>query len=287
MTRVLSELLGAKEPMFQRSLSRLESASGHTSNDVRLTAELNQAVRLKLRQLGLDPKDTTGQELYHALAQRLKADDARLCQTLTEKFGAKSDNSVAQVAAALQKVPVPRSVYALKNTVAKRLMKKTVPKHVMKQLGYRSFDSMLKHEQPASLMAAAWVSESASWHKAMSDNYKKLQASDFEIRDLQVLCPDAKRWEALTKSLVETHRHTVLSAKELGAVVLLPTAGSQSPPAATTVTLLLALHAMNEVRAGSTFLKLCQVKPDFGKIVAEIAADEPVLNTGILDQPVP
>ena len=286
MTRVLSELLGAREPMFQRSLARLESASGHTSTDVRLTVELNQSVQSKLHQLGLDAKDTTGEELYHALAERLKADDVRLSKALQEKFGKKSDQPVAQVAEALRGVPVPRSVYALKNTVAKRMLKKTMPKHVMKQLGYRSFDSMLKHEQPAALMAAGWMSESTAWHKAMMDQYKKLKSSDFEIRDLQVVCPDTKRWETLAESLAREHKHTVISAKELGTIVLLPPGISQ-PPAATTVTLLLALHAMNEVRAASTFLKLCQVKPDFGKIVAEIVADDPVLETGILERPVP
>jgi hypothetical protein len=286
MTRVLSELLGAREPMFQRSLAKLESASGHESADVRLSVELTQGVKQKLHQLGLDSKDTTGEELYHALAERLKADDQRLSRTLQKKFGQKSDRPVAQVAEALRGVPIPRSVYALKNAVAKRMLKKTMPKHVMKQLGYRSFDSMLKHEQPAALMAAGWMSESAAWHKAMMDQYKKLKSRDFEIRDLQIVCPDTKRWEALAESLTHEHKHTVISAKELGTIVLMPP-GRVQPPAATTVTLLLALHAMNEVRAASTFLKLCQVKPDFGKIVAEIVADDPVLETGILERPVP
>jgi hypothetical protein len=123
MTRVLSELLGAREPMFQRSLAKLESASGHESTDVRLSVELTQGVKQKLHQLGLDSKDTTGEELYHALAERLKADDQRLSRTLQKKFGQKSDRPVAQVAEALRGVPIPRSVYALKNAVAKRMLK--------------------------------------------------------------------------------------------------------------------------------------------------------------------
>jgi hypothetical protein len=286
MTRVLSELLGAREPSFTRSIQKLEQASGHGSADVRLTAELNQAARTKLRQLGLDPKDTTGEELYHALCERLKADDERLLAALKQKYGAKGDSSVAQVAAALSKVPVARSVYALKNTVAKRLLKKTSPKHVMKQLGYRSFDSMLKHEQPAALFAVAWLTETHAWRKQMLDHYHKLKSSDFEIRTMAILCPDGKRWEKLATSLVGEHKHTVVSSKEFGAIVLLPLPDKQ-PPAATTVTLLLGLHAMNELRAASTFLKLCQVKPAFGEVVQIIVTDEPALGTAMLDQPVP
>lgn len=286
MTRVLSELLGAKEPMFQRGVAKLESASGHNSTDIRLSTEINRGVQRKLQQLGLDSKDTTGEELYHALAERLKADDERLLKALREKFGDEKSGTITQVASALRQVPVPRSVYALKATVAKRVLKKVQPKHVMKQLGYRSFDSMLKHEQPATLLAVAWTIETAVWHKQMLEQYKKLKSNDFEIRTMAILCPDTKRWENLATELVHEKRHTVLPVKELGTVVLLPLP-AQQPPAATTVTLLLALHAMNDVRAASTFLKLCQVKPDFGRIVAELVADEPTLDANILDRPVP
>ena len=279
-------MLGAREPMFQRSLEKLERASGHQSTDVRLSVEINQATRAKLHQLGLDPKDTTGEELYQALAERLKADDTRLLKSLQEKFGTRGDSTVSHVAEALRIVPIPRSIYALKNIVAKRLLKKVAPKHVMKQLGYRSLDSMLKHEQPAAIMAAGWLTEANIWRKQMAEQYKKIKSSDFEIRTMSVICPDSKRWETLTTSLVTNKKHTVISVKELGSVILLPLPAVQ-PPAATTVTLLLALHAMNEIRAASTFLKLCQVKADFGRIVQEIVAEEPLLGTNMLDRPVP
>jgi hypothetical protein len=286
MTRVLSELLGANEPMFHRGVEKLESVSGHNSTDIRLSSEISRGVQHKLRALGLDPKDTTGEELYHALAERLKADDERLLKSLREKFGDDTSGTITHVAAALRQVPMPRSVYALKTAVAKRVLKKVQPKHVMKQLGYRSFDSMLKHEQPATLLAAAWLAETVVWHKQILEQYKKLKSSDFEIRTMTVLCPETKRWSDFAAELVREKRHTVLPVKELGTVVLLPLPTVQ-PPAATTVTLLLALHAMNDVRAASTFLKLCQVKPDFGQIVDKIVAEEPALDTSILDRPVP
>jgi hypothetical protein len=286
MTRVLSELLGAPEPMFHRSLDKLERASGHTSTDIRLTAELTQATTAKLKMLGLDPKDTTGEELYHALSERLKADDKRLLNALQQQYGTSGDGTVSHVAEALRSVPITRSVYALKNTVIKRLLKKATPKQVMKQLAYRSFDSMLKHEQPAAIVAAGWLLESHSWQKQMLEQYRKLKSSDFEIRSLHIICPDTKRWESLTGKLVEQKRHTVVGVKELGSVVLLPLPAKQ-PPAATTVTMLLALHAINDIRAASTFLKLCQVKREFGKLVESVVVDEPTLNAEVLDRPIP
>ena len=284
MTRVLSELLGAKEPTFRSSVNRLEQASGHPSSDIRLTSELQQVTFSKLRQLGLDPHDTTGPELYAALEERLKADDARLVQAL--KTASKSDDVIASVAHALRSVPIPRSCFALKGTVLKTLLKKQPPKRAMKQLGYRSFESMLKHEAVPALYAAAWLVESASWRKSIIDQYKRLQSSDFEVREVAILNPISARWQTLSETVMAQKKHNVVAFKELGAVVLLPLPAEQ-PPAITTATLILALNAMNEIRASSTYLKLCQVKPHFGEVVQTVVLDEPHLSANILDQPVP
>jgi hypothetical protein len=145
---------------------------------------------------------------------------------------------------------------------------------------------MLKHEQPAAIVAAAWMVESQSWQKQMLEQYRKLKSSDFEIRTIGIVCPDTKRWESFAESLVGQNKHTVIGVKELGSLVLLPLPSIQ-PPAATTVTLLLALHAINDIRTASTFLKLCQVKRDFGKLVETIVVDEPSLSADVVDRPIP
>jgi hypothetical protein len=145
---------------------------------------------------------------------------------------------------------------------------------------------MLKHEQVGSLFAAAWLLESLTWRRSFHDGYKRLKATDFETRDIAVLHPVSERWQKLADTLVSARKHTVVALKELGTVVLLPLP-AEVPPAVTTTTLILALHSMNEIRAASTFLKLCQVRADFGTVVQEIVADEPQLSTELLDQPVP
>jgi hypothetical protein len=243
-----------------------------------------QASRRKLQELGLDPSDTTGPELYAVLQQRLKEDDERLMAAL----GASADTqeTTAAVAYALRTAAIPRSCFALKSTVAKALLKKLPPKHTMRELGYRSLESMLKHEQAGSLLAAAWLLETVTWRRTFHEGYKRLKASDFEVRDIAVLSPDSERWQKLADKLVGVHKHTVVALKELGTIVLLPLP-AELPPAATTTTLILALHSMNEIRAASTFLKLCQVKSNFGAVLQEVVADEPQLSADLLDQQVP
>lgn len=284
MTRTLSDILGTEEHLFHQGLRKLEQASGHDSADVRLTADVLQATQRKLRELGLDPRDTTGHELYASLRQRLQQDDERLQAALQE--AANSTDIIAGIAHALHSVEVARGSFALKPTVIKSILKKHAPKQTMRQLGYRSLDSMLKHEQSANLLAAAWLLESTTWRKSLHESYKRLKASDFESRDIAILTPNTERWQKLADKLAQAHHHTVVALKESGAVVLLPLP-AEAPAVVTTATLALALHSMNEIRAASTFLKLCQVKPGFGTIVQEVVADEPQLATELLDQQVP
>ncbi len=271
--------------MFHQRLNRLEAASGHQSTDIRLAAEIERAARAKLRELGLNPQDTTGMELYEALQQRVRDDDARLAGTLRRKYG--DDAALhGSISRALSDLPIPKQVFALKPAVGKRLLKKMPPKQTVKALGYRSFDSLVRREPVLAVIAAAWLLESASWRKSMLDTYKKLTAADFEIRNLAVLAPDTKHWHELAETIVARKKHNIVALKEWGAVVVLPFP-PVTPPAVTLTTLLIALHDMNEVRSCSTFLKLCQVRPDFGALLQAVVTDQPALSAELLDGAVP
>lgn len=265
---------------------RLEAASGHASTDIRLSAEMERAMKVKLRELGLDPHDTTGEELYGALQQKVQADDVLLAATLHAKYG-DGKPVAALVGAALADLPVPKTCFALKTPTGKRLLKNALPKQTMKALGYRSFDSMLRREPFLAIAAAAWLLEPAGWRKAMLDSYKKLTATDFEFRRMAVVAPASPHWQSLADTVVLQKKHNIIGLKEFGAIIILPFPAGAEPPAATMATLLLALHEMNEVRASSTYLRLCQVKPDFGKLVQTAVAGEPALSANVLDGPVP
>lgn len=288
MTRFLSHALGATEPFFRHNLHKLEAANGHPSHDIRFSTEVMQASRVKMQQLGLDPTDTTPEELYHALQQRIAEDDACLNRSLRTR-AATHVSAEAEVVSgmihALQELPDSKRCYALKGSVLKTMIKKQPPKKAMKALGYRSLASFLKHESPVLILAAAWLSEDATWKHKLLNQYQKLMPSDFENRNIALVQPTSKKWRALAESTVAERRHNLLSFKELGAVVFLPLSHA-APTGSTTVSLSLALHEFNEIRATSTFLKLCQVRPDFGVLVKSVVQDEAHLSSEMLDQPV-
>ncbi|MBC7707901.1 hypothetical protein H7Y63_01625 [Polaromonas sp.] len=289
MTRYLSESLQAPEPFFRLHLRQLEQTHGNPAADIKLTNDVHGQLHQKLVMLGLDPKDTTPKELYLALNAKLRADDTRLIKrlrtTAATHVSAEAD-VVAGMAYALQHLPIHKSCYALKPAVFKQLIKAQPPKKVMKQLGYRSIESLLKQEPMAAIMAAATICELPSWQRQLFDRYKKLKPSNFESRTLAVVHPNGKRWQKLAEASVRQQKHNLLAFPELGTIVLLPLP-KDVPAGAVTASLALALHALNEVRSSSTFLKLCQVRPDFGIIVQTVATAEPQLEAHVLDKQVP
>lgn len=284
MTRYLSLALGAEEPVFSQGIQQLERASGLPSADIRFSTDLQQKMRQKIAELGLDPQDTTGPELYSALHERLKADDVRVRTVLGITDQSTPADVLASVHNLLATAEVHKTCFALKLPVAKRLLKKKVPKNVMKKLGYRSVESMLKHEPVAQLFAAAALCESPTWQKAFHDQYVALHPSDFEVRPIQLYLPQSKKWNDLAAAYVPTVKQNLLTFKELGAVVMLPMEGRLE--GLTITMLLLSLHAMNDIRSYSSYIKLQQVKQRFGATVRDTAYTEPSIAAELAGKPV-
>lgn len=279
MTRILSELLGAKHPAFQQGLHQLEKASGRPSEDIRLTTEIMHGMQDRLRIMGMDPRDTTGRELYHGLMQRVREDSA----IFDGMIGVSGDEGLTQsVERYIGKLELPKEVLALRSVAAKRLLRKTPPKKVMKQIGYRSLESMLKHEACSLIFAAAHLVESATWHRTIMASYKKLSSTDFESRRLHVVAPAGAKWERLAAPYVMQAKQNILGVREFGTVVLLPLPKVQIQGAPLAMALL-TLQAVNDISTASTYLKMHQVRPDFGEVVAEISRGEPLTKARILD----
>lgn len=289
MTRFLSASLQAKEPQFGLGLRKLEMANGQPAADIRLSSEIIQALPAKLQQLALDPRNTTPQELYRALQEKVRVDDARLTKYLRTQaahhVSAEAD-VVAGMVHAIKRLPDTRECFALKTSVLKSVLKTTPPRRAIKQLGYRSVDSCLKHEAPLLILASGWLIEGPAWQKRLLDQYKKLQPRDFENRQLIVLQPTSERWTKLAQGIVEQRRHNLVGFREMGALLFLPLPKNVEP-GVVTASLSLALHEVNEISAASTFLKLSQVRTEFSQCVCTVASGEAHLGSQLLDQPVP
>ncbi len=280
MSRLLSELVGADEPLFSISIQQLERASGEQSTDVRLTAEILTKVHQKMRELGLDPKFTNGRELYHALMGLVKLHDSFLAEKLHVKDHGDVQEVLKAIADQAKNLPVPQTVYALKSSTVKKMLKNVPPKKVMKALHYRSIESMLKRESMSELLGGARFLEEAEWHAKLAAQYTKLTPADFENRKIEVIYFDPKKWHGAADEFVRQTRHTVSHLKETGTILLAPLPIDKLP-GITITTLPFVLHYMNEVRTYSAYFKSQQIMPDFGSIVARTITEDPPVHAEI------
>jgi hypothetical protein len=240
----LSELLDEPDILVESAVKKLEHISGWQSTDVRLLAEVDNKVRAKIAELNLDPDDTTGMELYQALLVKLGEHEKNINLSTSELFKR------------ISQAHKNYKVYALKNSVAKELLRHHPPRKLMKMLNYRSVDSMLKRENPGALFAAVANAESLRWQNVFYKDLAKLTPSDFETRDATVVSLEAK-YKNLIQS--DTQRVTLL-----GAVV---TAKSQESKVALAASI---VNEINKLRSESAIIKLRNVEAGFGYNLVEI-----------------
>lgn len=275
MSKLLSELLDAEEPLFSMAIRDLEKASGNPSADVRLTAEIVGQVRLKTQELGLDPDDTTSKELYYALINRIREDNDRITTQLLNLPKGTEDirTLVPPMVKAVKGAKVPMKCWALKRSVAKKMLKKMPPRKMMAHLGYRSIDSMLKHEPFNEMYTALRFSEGPEWLNKYNEMFKGVKPKDFEERNIEIVQMDHDKWVGLTAHFVEKKKHNVTHSKELGVIVVVPMqqATMRGLPLKT---LPLLFHYINEIRLYSAFFKLKSTHPRFGaELVDTLIAD--------------
>jgi hypothetical protein len=286
MTKLLSQLLEAKEPQFHQTIKRLESASGNQCHDIRLSETLIRQTKEKIKELQLDPEDTTNQELYHSLLEKLSSDEALLIKklrTLASSNISAEGNISDGIVFSIENLAKDYKSFGIRNSVVKSWLIKNPPKKIMKILGYRSVASMLKREPIPLLMSASMKVETASWKKTYLENLRKMKSSDFKDKTISVYSPKNERWKDFCSNMLTGNHQTVLINKELAAIVVLPLADNQPPKGLAIATLAIALNDFNAILSTGSYLRLSQVTSDFGHRLEQSIKNEPKLGFSLLD----
>lgn len=274
MAKVLRDLLDAEEPIFSLSLRQLEQASGSHGTDVRLIGEISEKFHAGIASLGLDPKDTTGHELYKALMSKAAADNERVAKLIGGKNPDNIGEMVPLMVHAVENMNINRSCWVLKHSVAKKFLKKMPPQKLMSHLGYRSVDSMLKHEDLDEIYTALRFSEGPEWLNEYNELLETVTPSDFETRDIRIIVMNHKKYVDLATHFVEKKLHNITHTKEMGTIVVVPMHATHMK-GITLKSLPLMFHYINEIRLYSAFFKLKQMGANFGKTVVETLIADP------------
>ncbi len=274
MSKFLSDLLDAEEPIFTQSVKQLEEISGRNGADAKLIGDITAMAHENLRALGLNPAASTGEEVYYALNGRVEQDIARL----TKIIGATDSDDVRHLVPfmidAANKVKFNRKVFVIKREKAKEFLRVMPPKNLMEKLGHATVDEMFSNEDFDEIYTALRFSEGPEWLNTYNELFKTVTPSDYEERDLRILQMDHDKYVDLAAHFVQKKLHNVTHTKEMGIIVVVPM-HARKMRGLVLKTLPLLLHYMNEVKLYSTFFKLKSAKPHFGETVVNTLIADP------------
>ena len=281
MPNFLSDLLDAEEPTFTTAVRQLEDISGKTGADTKLIGDITAMAHENLRQLGLNPAASTGEEVYQALLSRLETDIARL----TKVIGATDSEDVAHLVpfmvAAANKVKFDRKVFVIKREKAKEFLRAMPPKQLMEKLGYGTVDQMIAGEDFDEIYTALRFSEGPEWLTKYNELFKTVTPHDYEERDLRIVVMNHEKYVDLASHFVQKKLHNVTHTKEMGIIVVVPM-HAKKMRGLVLKTLPLLFHYMNEVKLYSTFFKLKSAKPKFGETVVNTLIADPGSGTQLV-----
>lgn len=186
MSSRIARTLDQPERQVTKLITALEDKNGYPSHDARHLAENVQLVRRKLADLDLDPDDTTAEELYHSLLVKFEKDS--LAFDIENNFHTVDiDAKIAKARDIVESNTSLPQRWVLKTTAAKSLLRQQPPKKLMKQLSFRSADSMLKRQNTSFLFVCAYAVESAAWRKDLHRKISKLDSTAFELRQISII----------------------------------------------------------------------------------------------------
>jgi len=276
MAKFLSDLLDAEEPIFTQAIRQLEEVSGRTGADVKLIGDITAMAHENLRELGLNPAASTGEEVYHALLGRVETDIKRLVRIIGADEAKSEDVQymVPFMIDAANGVTFNRKVFVLKREKAKDLLRQMPPRQLMKHLGYDDVEKMFEGEDFDEIYTALRFSEGPEWLTKYNELFMEITPADYEERDLRIIQMNHDKYVDLAAHFVQKKLHNVTHTKEMGTIVVVPMHVRKMRGLALK-TLPLLLHYMNEVKLYSTFFKQKSALPHFGKTVVETLIADP------------
>ncbi len=276
MARFLSDLLDAEEPIFTQAIHQLEEVSGRAGADVKLIGDITAMAHENMRELGLNPASSTGEEVYNALLGRVEQDIKRLVRIIGADAARSEEVQylVPFMIEAANKVKFNRRVFVLKREKAKDLLRQMPPVQLMKRLGYTDLEKLFENEDFDEIYTALRFSEGAEWLTQYNELFKQVTTADYEERDMRIIQMDHDKYVDLAAHFVQKKLHNVTHTKELGTIVVVPMHVRKMRGLALK-TLPLLLHYMNEVKLYSTFFKLKSTQPNFGATVVETLIADP------------
>lgn len=269
MCRLLAELSHTDPRLMSETVKRLEERAGLPGADIRLTADIHAQIHLKIRALGLDPHDTHPQELFVSL-QNLAATHE---QFLLKKFNLPKAPATQElplhVAFMFDRLRFNRRSWLLRPSALRRLLNANPPKQLVKALGYRSVDSMIKREPVDVLLFLATKLEAQTWQQQFDKQLQKLTVIDFEERLLTARTLEHDRYLQVSHLITTRDHNFVYGLPLVGAIFLLPSKAAPRP-GMVMLALMMAIKEATELQYAHSYLRHHQMEAGFTTKLAPV-----------------
>ena len=216
----------------------------------------------------LNCHDYKAESVFRALIKKLREDDWALFKLFKKPSGTTTKGLKTLFNFALELADI-KPLLVLKKEKAEEILKKNPPPNIMKALGYKSAEELLKKEDLIEVFCALRFVETNEWmHKAFDETYKKLKPDDFEKRKVDLRALSGK-WLDIAEKFVKKKYHNISHLKELGVIFVIPL--KIDTPGETLRIFSLILHYLHEVSFYSKlFERISKTDDMFGKKIISL-----------------
>src|SRR3989344_505394 len=252
----LAQILRTREEILETFGIAMNKLVGIKNVFEEIAEENDSQVRRALGDLGFS-KDSSAEDVYHALITKLRQTDEKISQFLNTPTCA-TPSGCKTVIDLAKTIKGTTTGYFLKKEIAETLLRKNPPQNLLKELGEKTIDELLQESSVSEIFPAIRFAEDPRWlNDVFFRPYAFLTPDDFEEREVSItILPE--RWRDIGKKFVGKKLHHISHLKELGIIFVLPISEENhgGTPAGTTLEILtLLLHYLNEVPFYSRIFK--------------------------------
>jgi hypothetical protein len=228
LSNTIAKLLGISEREMATRVARLEHICAKAGVDARLTADIIAGIRKYSKTIGLDPADTTVDELYFGLQKQARMLEDEFKKAA--KFTSETDSpAVVEKLSKLANGYFKNDIMWLpKSSVMKKVLELVIPKKTLKLLGYRSISSYLKREDPFELYVIAKHVEDDSWAHQIEARMRRLLPKDFEEQSVKSIVISQKHAQKM-RVHSEIFKGLILPCEQMGLVIIFSDMPSKQP----------------------------------------------------------
>jgi hypothetical protein len=277
MSKYLANLLSKETTGFKKFINDIEHATGNFQHDLKLSSNLKQLTDEKIKSLGLNPDDTTVDELYYSLNNLVKLHDKFIINKIDSKYGVPTSAVLDQIAATFNKPKNRQNVFCIKSSTAKKILYSNHPVIVMNLLGYRSFDSMLKNEDSKILLNLAFYVEKNDWRQKYLESVKTLTANDFEYNDVKIIVLNKAKFKKISKNIIGINGHNIICL-EITGQILVAQSDTKLKIGFSILTYAYIINRLKMMIKFSTFISNQRFNSNFGEIIYKLSLDNSLIN---------